>query len=352
MSKSLHPVVHVLFERLALGLLILFFVSVIIFTSVSMLPGSYATAVLGQAASPEAVQALEHQLGLDRSPVTRYFEWIAGAIQFDFGYSYAAGVSKARSVAQTIGPRLYNTMFLAATTAIISVPLALFLGLITALYRGSWLDRVLNGTALGAISTPEFFIAYLLIYVVVLRDAFAFTTLATILPTGLSNQIAAAFSFLPAFPILSNVTAGASLAERLWATTLPCLTLTFAVTSHMMRMTRAALINLMASPYVEMARLKGISPFRIVFSHVLPNAWAPISNVIAFNLAFLIVGVVVVEVVFVYPGVGQLMVDSVRSRDIPVVQACALIFGAAYVIFNLLADVVSIITNPRLLHPR
>lgn len=352
MLKSLHPVAHVLLERLALGLLILFFVSVVIFTSVSMLPGSYATAVLGQAASPEAVQALEHQLGLDRSPVTRYFEWISGAVHFDFGYSYSAGASKARSVTQTIGPRLYNTMFLAAVTAIIAVPLSLFLGLITALYRGSWLDRIFNGVALGAISTPEFFIAYLLIYLVVLRDAFAFTSLAAILPTGLSTKVAGVFSLIPAFPILANVSGESTIAARLWATALPCLTLIFAVTSHMMRMTRAALVNLMASPYVEMARLKGVSPFRIVFSHVLPNAWAPISNVIAFNLAFLIVGVVVVEVVFVYPGVGQLMVDSVRSRDIPVVQACALIFGAAYVIFNLLADVVSIATNPRLLHPR
>ncbi len=120
----------------------------------------------------------------------------------------------------------------------------------------------------------------------------------------------------------------------------------------MMRMTRTAIINLLASPYIEMARLKGVSRSRIILHHALPNAWAPIATVIAVNLAYLIVGVVVVEVVFVYPGIGQLMVNSVSARDIPVVQACALIFAVTYILLNLLADIVAIVTNPRLLHPR
>ena len=124
------------------------------------------------------------------------------------------------------------------------------------------------------------------------------------------------------------------------------------VVAHMMRMTRASIINLLASPYIEMARLNGAPAWKVIVHHALPNAWAPIVNVIAFNLAYLVVGVVVVEVVFVYPGIGQLMVDSVTSRDIPVVQACALIFAATYILLNLFADVVSIVTNPRLLHPR
>ena len=122
--------------------------------------------------------------------------------------------------------------------------------------------------------------------------------------------------------------------------------------AHMMRMTRAAIINLLASPYIEMAELKGVSKTKIILYHALPNAWAPIVNVIAFNLAYLIVGVVVVEVVFVYPGVGQLMVDAVTTRDIPVVQGCALLFAATYILLNLTADIISIVTNPRLLHPR
>ena len=140
--------------------------------------------------------------------------------------------------------------------------------------------------------------------------------------------------------------------DRLYMTFLPALTLTLVVTAHMMRMTRAAIINLMASPYIEMARLKGLSPLRIVLRHAVPNALAPIINVIALNLAYLITGVVVVEVVFVYPGLGQLMVDAVSNRDIAVVQAVALIFAGAYVALNLIADVLSTITNPRLMHRR
>ena len=140
--------------------------------------------------------------------------------------------------------------------------------------------------------------------------------------------------------------------DRIYMTALPALTLTLVIVAHMMRMTRAAIINLLASPYIEMARLKGVSKSNVIIKHALPNAWAPIVNVIAFNLAYLVVGVVVVEVVFVYPGVGQLMVDAVTTRDIPVVQACALIFAATYILLNLFADIVSIVTNPRLLHPR
>ncbi|MDD9977476.1 MAG: ABC transporter permease, partial [Boseongicola sp.] len=140
--------------------------------------------------------------------------------------------------------------------------------------------------------------------------------------------------------------------ERVYKCALPAMTLTLVIVAHMMRMTRAAIINLLASPYIEMAQLKGLSRGRVILRHALPNAWAPIANVIAFNLAYLVVGVVVVEVVFVYPGIGQLMVDAVTTRDIPVVQACALIFASTYIILNLIADIISIVTNPRLLHPR
>ena len=154
------------------------------------------------------------------------------------------------------------------------------------------------------------------------------------------------------FPAISRVSSGTSLEERLVAAFLPALTLTLVVTAHMMRMTRAAIINLLASPYIEMARLKGMSPTRVVLWHALPNAWAPLVNVVALNLASLITGVVVVEVVFAYPGLGQLLVDSVSKRDVTVVQASCLIFAAAYVLLNLLADIISILSNPRLLHPR
>jgi peptide/nickel transport system permease protein len=154
------------------------------------------------------------------------------------------------------------------------------------------------------------------------------------------------------FPSLANIDASTAFGERLYRVALPALTLTLVIVAHMMRMTRAAIINLLASPYIEMARLKGASRSEIILKHALPNAWAPIATVIAFNLAYLVVGVVVVEVVFVYPGIGQLMVDAVTSRDIPVVQACALIFAATYILLNLTADIIGIVTNPRLLHPR
>jgi peptide/nickel transport system permease protein len=148
------------------------------------------------------------------------------------------------------------------------------------------------------------------------------------------------------------VSADTPFLERIARCALPAMTLTLVIVAHMMRMTRAAIINLLASPYIEMAQLKGVPRAQVILHHALPNAWAPIVNIIAFNLAYLVVGVVVVEVVFVYPGIGQLMVDSVTSRDIPVVQACALIFAATYILLNLTADIIAIVTNPRLLHPR
>jgi peptide/nickel transport system permease protein len=325
-----HPVIITVFQRLLLGVFTLFVVSVIIFSSIELLPGDFGEAVLGQAATEETVAAFREELGLDRPPYIRYFNWIAGVAQGDFGTSFsgraASGTDRSRAVVDLIAPRLVNTLFLASLTAIVAVPLALFLGVTAALYRNSLYDRVVNAFTLTTIATPEFFVAYILILF------FA--------------------SLNPWFPSLANVDANMALGEKIYKTALPALTLTLVIVAHMMRMTRAAIINLLASPYIEMARLKGVSPSKIIVRHALPNAWAPIATVIAFNLAYLVVGVVIVEVVFVYPGVGQLMVDAVRTRDIPVVQAAALIFAATYIVLNLIADVIGIITNPRLLHPR
>ena len=238
----------------------------------------------------------------------------------------SSGQDRSRPVAELVAPRLWNTLFLAGVTAVIAVPLALFLGLTAALYRNSAYDRIVNAATLSTISTPEFFVAYILVLFLA--------------------------SLWPVFPSLANVDASTPFADRLYKVALPALTLTLVIVAHMMRMTRAAIINLLASPYIEMAQLKGASRSEIILRHALPNAWAPIATVIAFNLAYLVVGVVVVEVVFVYPGIGQLMVDAVTTRDIPVVQACALIFAATYIVLNLIADIVGIVTNPRLLHPR
>jgi peptide/nickel transport system permease protein len=323
-------VVSIVLQRLALGLMTLFFVSVIIFLSIEMLPGDFTEAVLGQAATEETVRAFRRELGLDQPAYIRYVEWVGGVLQGDFGTAFSgrasSGVDRSREVVELIAPRLANTLFLAGLTAAIAVPLALALGITAALWRGSIYDRAVNATTLSTISMPEFFVAYILILVL--------------------------GSLYPVFPSLANVSLETPFWERLYRCALPAMTLTLVIVAHMMRMTRAAIINLLASPYIEMARLKGLSSTRVILHHALPNAWAPIVNVIAFNLAYLIVGVVVVEVVFVYPGIGQLMVDAVTTRDIPVVQACALIFAATYILLNLMADIISIITNPRLLHPR
>ena len=326
----MHPILATILKRLLLGMVTLFVVSIIIFSSIQMLPGDFGQAVLGQAATEETVAAFRAELGLDKPAYLRYLDWVGSLATGDLGTSFSgrasSGVDRSRPVADLVAPRLWNTLFLAGMAAVISVPFALFLGITTALWRNSGYDKMASAGTLTAISFPEFFVAYILILL--------FGTLWPVLPT------------------LANVEPGMPLGERILKCVLPALTLTMVIVAHMMRMTRAALINLLASPYIEMARLKGESASRVILKHALPNAWAPISTVIAFNLAYLVVGVVVVEVVFVYPGVGQLMVDAVSSRDIPVVQACALIFAATYIVLNLIADVIGIVTNPRLLHSK
>ena len=326
----MHPVFKTVVKRLMLGVLTLFVVSIVIFSSISLLPGDFTQSVLGQSATTETVAAFRKELGLDRPAPIRYLDWIVNISSGDLGTSFsgrsASGIDRSRSVVSLIAPRLWNTLFLASITAIIAVPLSLLLGMATALFRNSIFDRAVNATTLTTISMPEFFLAYILILFLA--------------------------SLNPVFPSLSSIDSGMNFSEKLYRSALPAITLTLVIVAHMMRMTRAAIINLLASPYVEMARLKGASPLKVIVYHILPNAWAPIVTVIAFNLAYLVVGVVVVEVVFVYPGIGQLMVDAVTSRDIPVVQACALIFAATYILLNLTADIISIITNPRLLHPK
>ncbi|TVQ56073.1 MAG: ABC transporter permease [Rhodobacteraceae bacterium] len=309
-------------KRLGLGILTLFAVSLLIFGAVEALPGDIAQQVLGQTATPDALAALRREMGLDRPAVLRYVDWLVGAAQGEFGVSMA----NRRPVADMIGPRLLNTLFLASVAAAIAVPLSIGLGVMAALWRGTTFDRTANVATLTSISSPEFFLGYILILFLAVQN--------------------------PVFPSISNINPTMSFGDRLYRTMLPALTLTLVVTAHMMRMTRAAIINLLASPYIEMARLKGMPPAIVILRHALPNALAPIINVVAINLAYLITGVVLVEVVFVYPGVGQLLVDSVSRRDFPVVQACCLIFAATYVLLNLSADVLAILSNPRLRRPK
>jgi peptide/nickel transport system permease protein len=309
-------------RRLALGILTIWAASVVIFVATEILPGDVAQAVLGQSATPRAVENIRKQLNLDRPAYVRYAEWLGGALKGDFGVSLA----NRRPIAATIGPRLENTLFLAGVAAVIAVPLAILLGLLAALHRDTAFDKAISTATLAAISMPEFLIGYLLIYLLAVQ--------------------------IQVFPSLARVHAGMGFAQHLYAVALPAITLTAVVVAHMMRMTRAAIINVLSSPFIEMATLKGAPRGAIIFRHALPNALSPIINVVVLNLAYLVVGVVVVEVVFVYPGLGQLMVDGVAKRDVPLVQACGLIFAVTYVGLNLLADILSILANPRLRHPR
>ena len=315
-------IVTLVVKRLALGLVTIIVISVLIFVGVEALPGDLAEAILGQEATPETVAAFRKELKLDMPPHVRYFAWLGGFMKGDLGNSLANG----RPIADLIGWRFANTMFLASVAAVIAVPVAVILGILAALYRNTLFDKTISMVTLSTISFPEFFVAYILIAL-------------------LSVQIVI-------FPSISNINDSMPFWEKIYAIILPCMTLSLVVIAHMMRQTRAAIINILASPFIEMARLKGLKNMRVIVLHAFPNALSPVINVIALNLAYLVVGVVIVEVVFVYPGLGQLLVDSVSKRDIPVVQASGLIFAATYVSLNLLADVLSIISNPRLRNPR
>ena len=309
-------------RRIGFGVLTLVVVSLIIFFSVELLPGDIADVILGVNATPELVAAFRREVGLDVPAGQRYLSWIFNFVQGDLGRSLA----NQREVAELIGERLKNTLFLAVLTSAVAVPLAVSLGVLAALFRNTLFDRVSNIVTVAAVSFPEFFIAYILILFLVLQ--------------------------LGLFPSLAQVTPDMPIWQRIYQCALPAMTLTLVVTAHMMRMTRAAILNVIANAYIEMAHLKGIPPWRVVTRHALPNALAPIINIVVLSFAYLIAGVVIVEVVFAYPGLGQLLVDSVSARDFPVVQTSSLIFAGAYILLNLVADVASILSNPRLRYPR
>lgn len=322
LMRSGHPLRWLILRRLGLSAALLLAVSLLIFGGVEALPGDFASTYLGQSATPEALANIRAELGLDRPWGARYLSWLGGAAQGDFGSSWASR----NSVSGQIGQRLGNSLFLAFFAAVVAVPLAIALGMLSVRYRDRFADRLVNLLALAAISLPEFFIGYLLILLFTVHWGVA------------------------SFP--ATVHEGMGLGERLSAIALPVATLVLVVLAHMMRMTRAAILNVMESAYIETAQLKGLGLLRIIARHAAPNAIAPVVNVVALNLAYLVVGVVVVEVVFVYPGMGQYMVDAVKVRDMPVIQACGLIFAALYILLNMAADIVAIVANPRLRHPR
>ncbi|MCK8463372.1 ABC transporter permease [Aliiroseovarius sp. S1339] len=311
-----------LVQRIALGLLLLLTVSGLIFWGTNILPGDVAQSILGQSATPEALANIREELGLNEPALSRYFDWLGGLVQGDLGTALTSG----QDIAASLGSRLKNTLFLAFWAAVVAVPLAIFLGLLAVRYRERWPDKLISAVTLASISVPEFLIGYILMYFVGVKLGWA--------------------------PTVSMIHDGMSLGQKLSSIALPVAVLTMVVLAHMMRMTRAAILNVMQSAYIETAELKGLTSFQVIARHALPNSIAPIVNVVMLNLAYLVVGVVVVEVVFTYPGMGQYLVDHVSKRDVPVVQACGLIFAAVYIGLNMVADIVSILANPRLRHPK
>lgn len=315
-------------RRTAVGVMTLVVVSILIFFGTSVLPGDVANIILGQMATPESLAALRASLGLDQPAYIRYFLWLGDLATGDLGISKAGSGfgTIGTPISEMIGPRLTNTLRLATAVAVIAIPVSMTLGLIAAMYPGSRIDRVITFTTLGLISVPEFLVATLLVVVVAVH-----------------------LGWLPATAYISGQETGMKLVRAL---AMPALTLIIVASSQVMRMTRATVLNVMSAPYIEMAILKGVSRRRIILRHALFNAIGPIVNVIALNLAYLVSGVVVVETIFAYPGLAKLMVEAVQTRDLPLVQACAMIFCATYIVLIFVADLASILSNPRLRHPK
>lgn len=313
-------VLVLLARRLALAVVSLLAISIIVFAITAVLPGDAAQAQLGQEATPAALAALRAQMGLDVPAHLRYLHWLGGMLTGNPGESMVTH----EPVAQVIGHRLSMSLLLAGLTTLVSVPLALTLGILSAMWRGSWFDRVSSLGSIAVVSVPEFLVA----------------TLAVLL-------FAVQLHWLPA---LAYIEPGDDWGRLLRSMAMPVLSLCCVITAQMMRMTRAAVIDQLKAPYIEMVRLKGASPARMVLFHALPNAVGPIANAVALSLSYLLGGVIIIETIFNYPGIAKLMVDSVSQRDMPIVQTCAMIFCAAFLILVMLADVCGILANPRLRH--
>ena len=309
-------------QRILIGLVTLWVVSVMVFAGTSILPGDVAEIVLGQSATPETLAAYRAENGLDKPAYMQYASWLGGMFTGDLGTSKAGGAS----ISSLIGARFGNTMFLASIVALIAVPLSVILGLLAAMYPGTWIDRALTFGTLSLISVPEFFIATFMVLI-----------------------FAVNLNWLPA---IANVSPDDTFMETVRAMAMPMITLIIVVAAQMIRMTRAGILNVMNSPYIEMSILKGVPRRRIIMRHALYNAIGPIVNVIALNLAYLVSGVVIVETIFAYPGLAKLMIDGVQTRDLPLVQACAMIFCGTYVVLIILSDVVALVSNPRLRNPK
>lgn len=319
---------RMILRRLGIGVITLIVVSMLMFAGTEILPGDVAEIMLGQEATPSSLKALREELGLNKSAHVRYFEWLGDMFTFDLGMSLAGrgNGGGGTTIEVLIGARLNNTLLLSSIVAIIAVPLAVTLGLIAAMFPTSLYDRIVTFTTLCLVAVPEFFIATMLVLILAVN--------------------------LKWLPSIATMTDFESVGHMLRSLAMPIITLTVVLLAQMARMTRAAVLNVMSSPYIEMAILKGIPRRRIILRHALFNAIGPIVNIIAVNIAYLVSGVVIVETIFAFPGLAKLMVDGVQVRDMPLVQACGMIFCGTYVVLILISDIASIVSNPRLRHPK
>lgn len=321
MGVRRHPVTTMILARIAVGVVALFVISSMLFLALELLPGDFADAILGRNRTPERLAAIREALGLDRAAHLRYADWVVDALSLDFGYSWKWGTP----VWPIIAPRLHNSLLLAALTAMFAVPLGLALGIYAAVKKGALFDRTTSLGTLVLFSMPDFVLAYFLAFILVVT--------------------------IPVFPAFTAWMPDISLGDRLYGMALPVLTLTLVSLAPIMRLTRANILNVLGEPYIEMARLKGMTPWRVVAYHALPNVLGPIINITIMVIAHLIVGVVIVEVLFSYRGLGSFLVESVASRDLPVVQACSMIFATIYIFLFLIADIIAVVSNPRLRNP-
>ena len=305
-------------KRILLGLITLFIVSLITFVGVEILPGDACTTYLEREAYGAALEACYERLGLNVPAYERYISWALGVLQGDFGYSLSGDMK----INDVLGPRVKNSMVLASASILIGIPIALLLGIITALWRDKMPDIIISTIAIFSMTIPEFVSATLLILIVAIW--LEWLPGIVIVPTGVS-----------VYELLPNII-------------LPVIAISMIMTAHMARMVRSSVIQVMASDYVQMAILKGVPYWKMVFKHVLPNALLPAINVVALTIAWLLGGVVVTEVVFNYPGLGRLVIESISNRDLPVVQALAIILASIYVSINLIADLMTLMLNPRL----
>lgn len=314
--------IRYLVKRLAIGIVLVLLASAILFFAGELLPGDFATKLLGSQATPETVAALREARGVNSPAIYRYLAWLGGLFRGDLGRSLTNG----REIGPLIEARLANTMILAGCAAMVAVPLSVGLGTLAAIFRDRWFDRVVLVLSMVTVATPEFFFAYMAIAL-----------------------FAVNFHLLPS---ISIVTSDMSFGDMLPLLVLPVMTLVITSSAHMIRLTRASIVSVMDSEYVGTAMLKGMPEWKIVIRHVLPNVMSPIASVVVLNLADLVVGLIIVEAIFAYPGMGQLMVDAVSKQDVTVVQACGLIFAATYILLNMIADLLAIGLNPQLRHAK